>query len=186
VDLLLEGLSRIERGRVTVVIAGTFEHSGAFDPVAYARAKGCSGDVVFIPKYVSREEMDVIFGAADAVILPYRSYFQGQSDVLLTACEYGLAVLASEVGDLGAKVRTHELGLLFPPDRADAVAAALSRFAEMPATALASFQPRLRRYAGSRPWSTVAQELRQLYAQTLACARRSETLPANAAPRPNA
>lgn len=64
-------------------------------------------------RYVSLEEEALAFAASDWVLLPYRRHF-GSSGVLIRAACRGLPVIASDEELVGWRVRTHNLGLLFP------------------------------------------------------------------------
>jgi glycosyltransferase involved in cell wall biosynthesis len=66
-----------------------------------------------INRYVSVEEEQLSFAAADAVLLPYINHF-GTSGVLSRAMAAGKMVIASDEQLLGRLVREHGLGLLFP------------------------------------------------------------------------
>lgn len=162
-DLLIEALSRLERGQLKVIVAGTLEYNLGPDPIASASKMDCANDILFISRYVSKDEMDVIFGAADVVLLPYRSNFQGQSDVLLSACEYDLPVIASDTGDLGQRVSMNGLGLLFEPDSVDSICKALLSFLSMSEEDLRKYRDNLTLYANSRPWNQVAKEYAEVY-----------------------
>ena len=162
-DLLIEAFSKLERGRLKLIVAGTLEHSPDYDPLAAAKNKRCSSDIYFITRYIPIEEMDLIFGASDGIVLPYRSFFQGQSDLFLSACQYELPVLASNTGDLGFKMRECQLGILYEPDSVDEIYRALLSFVSMSEKELKKFRYNLTAYANSRPWKQVAKEYAGVY-----------------------
>ena len=61
-------------------------------------------------KYITEEERDYLYNAADFIILPYREIFQ--SGVLLMAMSYGLPILASDL-PANKEVLNDNEGLLF-------------------------------------------------------------------------
>ena len=71
------------------------------------------------------EEVAVLFGAADVVVLPYVT--ASQSAVVPLAVRYGVPVVASRVGGLPEVVEDGSSGLLVPPADSAALAAALLR-----------------------------------------------------------
>lgn len=71
------------------------------------------GMALVLNHYVSDAEADLCFSASDAVLLTYIKHF-GSSGVLSLAAAAGKLVIASEEGLVGRRVRTNNLGLLFP------------------------------------------------------------------------
>nr|MBP7310633.1 glycosyltransferase family 4 protein [Candidatus Cloacimonadota bacterium] len=64
--------------------------------------------------YVKAEAIPHLFHKAALCILPYKS--ASQSGVIATAYQYGVPVLASDVGGLGEYVVEGKTGYLVPPD----------------------------------------------------------------------
>jgi glycosyltransferase involved in cell wall biosynthesis len=78
-------------------------------------------------KFISIQETAHLFSQADMVALPYTE--ASQSGVLMIAMTFGLAVVASDVGELGDTVKLTEMGLAVPPCDEVALAAAISEIA---------------------------------------------------------
>jgi D-inositol-3-phosphate glycosyltransferase len=126
VDIALEALARVDpRLRVRLVVAGRF-WDGARELRAQAQRLGLNGRVVFRDGFVSNEEAALLFGAADASLLPYRS--ATQSGVAQLSFAYGRPVIATRVGGLPAAVDDGVDGILCEPT-ADGVAEAIERMA---------------------------------------------------------
>ncbi len=74
-----------------------------------------------------------LFAGSDAFVLPSVRMRTGRTEglptTLLEAMAAGLPVVASEVGGIGSVVHHDKNGLLVPPDRPDALGAALDRLA---------------------------------------------------------
>ena len=77
-------------------------------------------------RYIPDAEVGAWFGAADVVLLPYRS--EAQSGVALTAFHFGRPVIASTAGGLPELITEGKEGLLVPPEDAEALARAVDRF----------------------------------------------------------
>jgi glycosyltransferase involved in cell wall biosynthesis len=79
---------------------------------------------------ITAERKDELFRSADVIVLPYSQpeRFQSQSAVLGDAYAYGRPLVVTDVGALGATVRTDETGWIVPPadpgELADALRAA--------------------------------------------------------------
>lgn len=126
-DVLLEAFSRLGDLPVGLIAAGECYgsaeryhamHAGLPDPRR----------VRLDLRYLSRDEAQTLFRAADAVVLPYRH--ATQSGVIQTAYAAGRSVISTAVGGLPDVVDEGVSGLLVPPEDPDALAAAMRRFVE--------------------------------------------------------
>jgi glycosyltransferase involved in cell wall biosynthesis len=125
-DLALDALARVDRSlRVRLVVAGRFWGRGN-ELRAQAERLGLNGRVEFRERFISNEEAALLFGAADASLLPYRS--ASQSGVVQLSFAYGRPVIATCVGGLPAAVEDGVDGILCEPDAA-ALAVAIERMA---------------------------------------------------------
>jgi glycosyltransferase involved in cell wall biosynthesis len=127
VDLALQALGMVDPAvRATLVVAGRF-WEGRARYRALANELGLGGRVELRDGYVSNEDAAVLFAAADAVLLPYRS--ATQSGVAQLSFAYGTPVIATAVGGLSAAVEHGRTGLLVDPGNAFALARAIERLA---------------------------------------------------------
>ena len=125
VDIALDALALVDpRLRVRLVVAGRSWGGGQLRD--HAARLGLEGRVVFRDGYVSDDETALLFGAADASLLPYRS--ASQSGVVQLSFGYGRPVIATRVGGLPAAVQDGVDGILCEPEPAS-VAAAIERMA---------------------------------------------------------
>jgi glycosyltransferase involved in cell wall biosynthesis len=126
-DLALQALALLPEGHnASLVIAGRFWR-GSKDYRRLVERLGLSDRVTLIDRYVGNDEAATLFTAADAVVLPYRT--GSQSGVAQLAFAFGTPVIATAVGGLPAAIRDGIDGLLCPPEDAQALAAAIERFA---------------------------------------------------------
>ena len=72
-----------------------------------------SSSVLARIEYVPDEETEIYFKAADALVLPYTYIFQ--SGVLFLGYNFGLPVLAADVGSLKEDIVEGETGFVFRP-----------------------------------------------------------------------
>lgn len=117
-----------------------------------------------IPRYASFEEMNALFEAAAAVVLPYH---QGWNSGVLSAAQgYGRPVIATRVGGFDEVVEHGVSGLLVPPNDPGALAEALTRIAAE--TGLGPALAEGSRAAGARSsWTEVARATTDAYARVL-------------------
>jgi glycosyltransferase involved in cell wall biosynthesis len=124
-------------------------------------------------RFVPDAETAALFAAADIVALPYIE--ASQSGVLAIAYTFGLPVVASDVGELGAAVERDETGLVIPPADPDVLAAALIRLAQ-DAGLRAAFGRRAREVAETTLGpSEIGQKALAIYRQVIARRRNQST-----------
>ena len=134
VDLALEAMSLVDRGlRVRLVVAGR-SWAGAAELREKVRDLGLEELVEFRDRFIPNDEAALLFGAADASLLPYRS--ASQSGVVQLSFAYGCPVIATRVGGLPAAVAEGVDGILCEPDAND-VARAIERMAAERSTLVA-------------------------------------------------
>lgn len=108
-----------------LLVAGEFWE----DEQAYRdqiRQLGLGQRVTLDNRYITNEQLEPYFAAADALVLPYLS--GSQSGVGMTAVHYGLPVIATAVGGLAETITDGESGLIVPPGDAAALARAIDRY----------------------------------------------------------
>src|SRR5438552_9627061 len=114
--------------------------------------------------YISDEETEVYFKAADVFVLPYTNIFQ--SGVLFLGYSFGLPVVAADVGSLKENIIVGETGFLFRPgDPVDLAETIETYFSSSVFKNLESRRREIRNYANARhSWGTVGQMTRDVYA----------------------
>ncbi len=128
-DVLLEamGLLKTRLPELLLLVAGEF-YEGEARYRKMVSDLGIEDRVVFRSDYVPDSEVGVIFSAADAVVLPYRS--ATQSGIVQVAFQIGTPVICTDVGGLAEVVPDGKAGLIVRPGDPAAVAAAIGRFYE--------------------------------------------------------
>jgi glycosyltransferase involved in cell wall biosynthesis len=123
-DVLLRAMARGPE-HVSLTVAGEFWGKAEAETRALIGRLGLSDRVTLRPGYVPAPEIPAVFGAADALVLPYRSATSSQNAWL--AFEYGLPVLVTRAGTLADQVRDHVDGVVCAPDDEDDLLRALVR-----------------------------------------------------------
>jgi D-inositol-3-phosphate glycosyltransferase len=126
-----------------------------------------TGRVQLRADFIPDNETEVYFKAADVLVLPYRTIYQ--SGVLFLAHNFGLPVLASDVGSFRDEIVEGKTGFVFEPDKVEDLARTIQRYF---ASALYAELPRqrseIRDYTASRhSWEVVAQITIAVYARLL-------------------
>ena len=133
-DLLLDAFAAVatEVPRARLLVAGAPRMSTE-SIERRARREPLAGRVVLEPRYLSDEEIDLRFAAADVVVLPYLA--ASQSAVLARALGYARAVIASRVGGLAEMVQDGVTGRLVAPNDVPELSRALVELLDDPARA---------------------------------------------------
>jgi glycosyltransferase involved in cell wall biosynthesis len=127
VDLALEALALVDPAlSVRLVVAGRFWSNESTYRRQVERL-GLQRRVELMNRYVPDDEAGLLFAAADAALLPYRS--ASQSGVVQLAYAHGRPVIATAVGGLPEAVTDGEDGLLCAKDDPQAMARAIERMA---------------------------------------------------------
>ena len=120
-DVLLRALARAPR-HVTLTVAGEF-WGGTGETEKLIAELGLANRVTLRPGYVPAREIPALFGAADALVLPYREATASQNALLAFA--FGVPVITTTAGALSEAVRDGVDGLTCAPGDVDDLARAL-------------------------------------------------------------
>ncbi|MFI0367200.1 glycosyltransferase family 4 protein [Actinomadura sp. 1N219] len=123
-DVLLRALAE-GPDDVALAVAGEF-WGGLDDTRELINSLDLTSRVELRPGYVPAADVPGLFAAADALVLPYRTATASQN--VWMAYEYGLPVIATDVGGFAGQIRDGVDGLVCTPDDVPSLAAALRRF----------------------------------------------------------
>jgi glycosyltransferase involved in cell wall biosynthesis len=116
--LLVEAVAQINGGgaEYRLVIAGRTKQSEAYWQAIkeYIATHGIGDAVVERICFIPDEDVEIYFKAADVLVLPYLSIYQ--SGVLFLAYDFGLPVIATDVGSFAAHVIEGETGWICRPN----------------------------------------------------------------------
>jgi glycosyltransferase involved in cell wall biosynthesis len=147
-DILLQALS-ITDSQPRLIVAGEFWQNEREVDSLISRL-GLSARVTLQPGYVDATTIPSLFGAADALVLPYRKATGSQNAFL--AFRYGLPVIATRTGALADSVQDGVNGVLCAPDDVNDLARAIDRFYQPGEPA--RLRAAVRRQDGSDGWNT--------------------------------
>jgi len=128
-DLLIDAFARAAPrvAGMRLLVVGEF-YEGERERREQIEELGIAQSTTVVADYVPDERVARYFGAADCVVLPYRS--ATQSGITQVALGMGVPMIATAVGGLPEVVRPGVNGVLVPPDDAQALGDALVRFFE--------------------------------------------------------
>jgi glycosyltransferase involved in cell wall biosynthesis len=116
IDLLLEAASPLKESDFTLIIAGSEAYFKEVDIRQLSGKFGINDKVFLDLRFIPENVMDYYFGICDAVILPYRRLFSGQSGPLTEGAARNKFILGPSHGEIGHTIHTYELGRTFESD----------------------------------------------------------------------
>lgn len=158
----------------TLIVSGA---PSAFDPAARSyynelrELAKWTNRVVFIDRYVSREEVGVIFSSADVFVMTY-SIQQGSSASLALALAYGLPIIVPEGGTSAADAKTNGFGLVYSREDSNSLAQRII-FLLSDDGFLQEFSAKAKRTASSRTWAAIAEKTLAFYGARIPSKRSS-------------
>jgi len=162
-DVLIEAMAVLGRPEVDVLIAGEGTDARALEELA--RARGVETRLRLLGA-TDRPTTIALHRGAAVVACPSR--WEGLPLVCLEALAVGRPVVGTRVNGIPEVIRDGETGLLVPPDDPPALARAIGRLLDEPATA-AALAARGRALVEARhAWSRVASQYLALCAEVAA------------------
>jgi glycosyltransferase involved in cell wall biosynthesis len=160
-EVLLEAIPSVEAD-VTWVIAGEPATVGPEDVERCRRRLKDGSRLEARLEFLPDADVQDYFRAATAVILPYRSVYDGTSGILQHAAAAERPVIASNVSQIGVLVEEWGLGVTVPPEDPGALAAGIDAFLKNPD--VATFDPiRAAEYVQAHHWRRWASQIRTEY-----------------------
>ena len=157
-DVLIEAFARVRRELdAELVVAGEF-YTDPRPLKARVRALGLDGEVSWTGAYVPNREVPAFFRRAHVVALPYRS--ATQSGIVPLAYQFGVPVIASDVGGLSEVVLDGKTGLLFPPGDSRRLASLLIDYFRRDLRP--RFQPHILKFNRRLGWDRVAGRILEM------------------------
>jgi glycosyltransferase involved in cell wall biosynthesis len=140
----LKGVETLVRAAALAKLPLTVVGSGPEDLRLRALSESLCADIKFLGRR-SKDEVAEIVGSARAVVVPSECN-ENAPLALLEGYAAGRPVIGSRIAGIPELVREGETGVLFPPGNAEALAASLRRFAELPRARLADMGAAGRRW----------------------------------------
>jgi D-inositol-3-phosphate glycosyltransferase len=166
-DQLIQAMSllRADLSDVRLIIAGGTKGSEAYWQAVrgHIEALGLVDRVTERIEFIPEDEIEVYFKAADVLVLPYRYIFQ--SGVLFLSYNFGLPVVASDVGSFREDIIEGETGFVYSDNDAPSLARALeSYFSSELFRNLGQHRVRIRALVNERhSWERVAEITEAVY-----------------------
>jgi glycosyltransferase involved in cell wall biosynthesis len=161
---LLAAFHELTDPRCRLVVAGGGAGGGAGPELASAIQEAAAADPRLrpFPRRVTDEEVEVMFKAADAVVLPYQEVLT--SSVLALALDFGRAVVAPRRGCLPEQMAEGG-GALYDPAAPDGLLAALRQALAADTEAMGAKNLALAR---ERSWDRLVPDLIRAYEEAMA------------------
>lgn len=97
----------------------------------FIKNKNMTDRILFTYGYTSEEELALSISACDAILLPYKKNFQGESGIMSLACSHGVPLIAANTGKVGETVVKKGLGFVFEPESSESFINTLIKFSQL-------------------------------------------------------
>ena len=114
-------------------------------------------------KYVEDEKIPLFFGAADALLLPYKKEVTGQSGPLTIATTYGIPIIGTNVGEIGRTIKKYEIGTVIEPESEKSLREAIIKFASYTNDDIERFKENCINYANNNTWQVMCNKILDNY-----------------------
>ncbi|MBJ9988940.1 glycosyltransferase [Paenibacillus sp. S28] len=127
-DLLIESLKKVSNRNFTLLIIGKEEHFDQHFIEQQINGSFLENNTILKLGYVPDEYVSYYFGMTDAVVLPYRKIFTGQSGPLTEGVAKGKFIIGPNQGELGYTIDKFDLGYTFLVEDTDDLAKTLQKY----------------------------------------------------------
>jgi len=158
-DLLIDALARLDNQSAHLLIAGEFWGKRNFYDTLI-RNKNLDKQVTIVDRYISEDEFEQFFSAADVVVLPYRD--ATQSGVPQLAFTMGRPVIVTNVGGLAENIKSSNHGVVVKSQNIGELTEAMRAFVNGEKVI---DSPYLKKYAKARmdrDWSQMVRAIETL------------------------
>jgi len=129
-DILVRAASIVKKQipDIKLVIAGRIKNAETYweQIEILIKNSGIDQNILRRIEYIPDEEVEYFYKAADVLILPYRFIYQ--SGVLFLSYNFGLPVIATDVGSLRENIIEGKTGYICEPDNPDDLAGKIVTF----------------------------------------------------------
>ena len=159
-DVLLDAVAHMTVP-AEIVIVGDGPERGALERKA---AKGLAAGRINFTGFMPHDRVPAVLDNADVLVLPSR--YEELGSILIEAIQVGAPIVATRIGGIPDLIDDGRSGLLVPPGDPRALACALDRVLAEAGLAL-RLRASASRGVGLREWSTVAEQVLDVYGAVL-------------------
>jgi len=170
-EYLLLSLARLKLSGVLykVIIAGRIKDCSAYwrEIEEIIDEYGLEGDLIRRTEFIPDEDIEIYFKAADLLVLPYTYIYQ--SGILFLAFNFGVPVVASDVGSLKEDIVEGRTGYICKPKDAEDLARKIEQyFTSDLFNGLEGNRAKIIAYANEKySWASVGQKTYAVYEKML-------------------
>ena len=159
-DVLLNALPKTNSACKLVIAGRLRKHSFSIYNEIIRREK-LTGRILLKIHHISNEERNLLFSAADLIVLPYRKIYQ--SGILLMAMSYGLPIIASRLPAMEEIIHHGENGYLFETGKVNQLAEQINHLSEDPSLAKKLAGQAFSDSAKHHDWKSIAKAFYSLF-----------------------
>jgi len=162
IDLLLQSAKNIKKD-FKVIIAGKEDYFNKNDIESMIKSYNIKDNIIKRIEFIPDNEMGLYFISSDAVVLPYRNIFKGQSGPLLQACYVKKPIIAFDSGVLGKIIKNNNLGILAESESVNDLSKKLNYFIENQKNIREKFSLNLQEYYKKNTIKKMTEKVYNIY-----------------------
>ena len=147
-DDLINAVNSIEQN-CRIIIAGAMPNGESFEK--YQKLIKKPERYVQIIKFIDEDDIDYLYGAADAVIFPYK-YFSSQSGVFMQSIKYRKPIIATNVSSFKQYINDYGIGLVSEPNDPEGLRKNMELFMNMPKSQIDQMIANMEKAAYDNSW----------------------------------
>ncbi|MBS4000942.1 MAG: glycosyltransferase [Desulfobulbaceae bacterium] len=158
-DLLIEAMSKLGEEYHLIIAGEPYESYSEYAEIISKHNLGSR--VSEMIRFISDDDVRLLFSAADVCVLPYRS--ATQSGIVGISYHFDLPLIATNVGGLSEMIEPYQTGIMTEDVSANGVINAVKEYFSRD---LKSMTENISKYKAEAKWSTLTQKIIQLYNQS--------------------
>lgn len=166
IELLIEAMGKVEQECILLLAGMPFDIKEE-EVQNLVEVNHCQDRILLHLHYIPDMDIPHYFAAADALILPYRSFYMGAAGPMKTGFGYSKPIIASRVRDLAYHMDAAAIGISMAPDRSDSIKEAIESFLRLPVSTRKEMSENSASLAEGCSWTVVAKHFSDIYNQTL-------------------
>lgn len=156
-DILLDALDALPDDYLLIIAGEVYGNFDEYDKMI--RDRNLWNKVKLFVRYISDDEVPLLFSAADVCILPYKS--ATQSGIVGISYHFDLPVITTDVGGLKEMITPFGTGMVVDEPKQNKLSAAISDYFNMQMRPI--FEGNIKKYKQIANWKSLAKDIMSLY-----------------------
>jgi|GEM_PF-255856 len=160
-QFLLQNLSKLNNYKILAIIHS--DKIGEEDSIRKQIKDNNLNNIIIRYGFASENDLALYISACDAVLLPYKRDFIGESGIMSLTLSHEIPLIASNVGKVGETIKQHNLGIVFEPESNLEFIKALDKFSNFSKNEIELIKKNINLYISKNSWGEIARQHLSIY-----------------------